>query len=32
VVAVAGTVVLTRKWPKADADAAESSTTSGAAK
>lgn len=31
VVAVAGTVVLTRKWPKADADA-ESSSTSGASK
>ena len=35
VVAVTGTVVLTRKWPKADADdsgAPASSTTSGAAK
>ncbi|MBT4985636.1 MAG: NADH-quinone oxidoreductase subunit J [Ilumatobacter sp.] len=34
VVAVAGTVVLTRKWPKADAEDtdASSSTTSGAAK
>ncbi|WP_394939835.1 NADH-quinone oxidoreductase subunit J [uncultured Ilumatobacter sp.] len=34
VVAVAGTVVLTRKWPKADAEDADasSSTTSGAAK
>ncbi|MFT4864588.1 MAG: NADH-quinone oxidoreductase subunit J [Ilumatobacter sp.] len=34
VVAVAGTVVLTRKWPKADADAADADTsnTSGASK
>jgi len=31
IVAVAGTVVLTRKWPKADADA-DSSNTSGASK
>ena len=31
VVAVAGTVILTRKWPKADADSSTSSTT-GAAK
>jgi NADH-quinone oxidoreductase subunit J len=31
IVAVAGTVVLTRKWPKADADA-ESANTSGTSK